>query len=129
MGLFERRLNMEIWKEIIKDLYWVSNKGQVKRRFKNGFHFTFGHKDEKGYLRIVLIKDGIKIRNTSVHNLVAEAFIRPLKENEVCHHKNHIRTDNRVQNLQIMTKEQHDVDSINSMLRIRYGKRRMKRKK
>lgn len=120
---------MEIWKEVIKDLYWVSNEGQLRRKTKNGFHYTFGHKDEKGYLRIVLRKDAKVIRRTSVHDLVAEAFIRPLREGEIVHHKNHIRTDNTLQNLQIMTKEEHDQDSINTMIEVRYGKRRMRRKK
>ena len=89
----------EKWKPVknLFGLYWVSNLGQVKRRLKNGeFNYTFGHKDGQGYFRIVLQKNGKKIKDISVHKLVVETFIRKLKRNEVCHHKNHIRTDNRL---------------------------------
>lgn len=42
------------------------------------------------------------------HRLIAESSIgRMLEDNEVVHHKNHIRTDNRIENLQIMTASEH----------------------
>lgn len=42
------------------------------------------------------------------HILVMECNIgRWLKDNEVVHHKNHIRNDNRIENLQLMTFSEH----------------------
>lgn len=42
------------------------------------------------------------------HDLIMECFIgRWLNDNEVVHHKNHIRNDNRIENLQLMTKQEH----------------------
>lgn len=42
------------------------------------------------------------------HRLIAEEHAgRLLEANEVVHHINHIRTDNRVENLQIMTASEH----------------------
>ncbi len=42
------------------------------------------------------------------HVLVMECLVgRPLKDDEVVHHKNHKRDDNRKENLQLMTKSEH----------------------
>jgi len=43
----------------------------------------------------------------SEHKIVAEQFNRPLKENEIVHHKNFKGYDNLPNNLQIMTGEEH----------------------
>jgi len=43
----------------------------------------------------------------SEHKIVAEQFNRPLKENEVVHHKNFDKTNNSPDNLQIMTESEH----------------------
>ena len=49
-------------------------------------------------------KDGMIME----HDLVMECFIgRWLKSNEVVHHINKIRNDNRIENLQLMTKKEH----------------------
>lgn len=42
------------------------------------------------------------------HVFIMENFIgRPLRNDEVVHHKNHIRNDNRIENLQLMTFKEH----------------------
>jgi len=42
------------------------------------------------------------------HDLIMECFIgRHLKENEIVHHKNKIRNDNRIENLEIMDFREH----------------------
>lgn len=42
------------------------------------------------------------------HIYIMEQHIgRPLKEDEVVHHKNHIRNDNRLENLQLLTFKEH----------------------
>lgn len=42
------------------------------------------------------------------HDYVMEQYIgRPLKKDEIVHHKNHIRHDNRIENLQLMTFKEH----------------------
>lgn len=49
-------------------------------------------------------KDGYRME----HILIMEKHIgRYLKDDEVVHHKNHIRDDNRVENLQVMTFKEH----------------------
>ena len=55
------------------------------------------------------------------HDLVMECVIgRHLKNDEVVHHKNHKRDDNRVQNLQLMTFKEH----AGHHMRERHQKRR-----
>ena len=42
------------------------------------------------------------------HDLIMECYIgRWLKDDEVVHHKNHIRNDNRIKNLELLTKKEH----------------------
>ena len=120
----------ELWKDILglNGLYQVSNKGQVRRLLKSGqYHTTFGATVNKGYKIVVFMKNGVKFKRAFVHRLVAETFVRPLKENEIVHHINHIRTDNRLQNLQIMTKEEHDRDLVKIQNKI-YATQHVRRK-
>lgn len=62
---------------------------------------------EKGYL--VEYKNGYNVKgNAKQHRLIMEKEIgRRLGRDEVVHHKNGIKTDNRIENLQIMTRSEH----------------------
>ena len=44
------------------------------------------------------------------HRLIAEVHIlgRRLQKDEVVHHINHVRHDNRIENLQVMSRKEHD---------------------
>jgi predicted DNA-binding protein YlxM (UPF0122 family) len=71
-----------------------------------------GHKktNKNGYVSIYF-PDHPKSRSDGYimeHDLIMECFIgRWLKEDEVVHHKNHITNDNRIENLQLLTKKEH----------------------
>lgn len=73
---------------------------------------TSGHRKKRkdGYISVYFPahpkanKDGY----IPEHHLIMESHIgRHLKEDEVVHHINHVRDDNRIENLQLMTFKEH----------------------
>lgn len=100
---------MERWKDIkcFENLYQISNEGKVKS-LGNGFK-SCGHEkilkpgiSTSGYLFVNLYKDKTHLHK-DIHRLVALMFI-PNPENKPCvNHKNGIKTDNNVNNLEWCT--------------------------
>lgn len=103
----------EIWKPIknYEGLYEVSNLGRIKSLGKklyninkNAYNFyqyecIISPSTNKGYLQVNLSKNGIS-KCFKVHRLVAIAFIPNPKKYPQINHKNEIRNDNRVENLE-----------------------------
>ena len=95
---------IEVWKDIpeYEGLYQVSNMGRVKSIGYGEERILKPGKLKKGYLQVILFKDG-KQKHFQVHRLVALAFIQnPLNLPQV-NHKNEDKTDNRVSNLEFCT--------------------------
>jgi hypothetical protein len=112
----------EVWKDVpdYEDLYQVSNLGNIKSLSKlvkmpnNGFRvqnekLLVLSKDTKGYYSIKLCLKG-KAKSFSVHKLVAMAFLNHKPDGTqkiVVDHINNIRTDNRVENLQLISQREN----------------------
>ncbi|MDR1180946.1 MAG: NUMOD4 motif-containing HNH endonuclease [Bacteroidales bacterium] len=103
----------EIWKWVpgYEWFYLVSNKGNIKihRTNKNKALMT----DHDGYLRVHLYKRGDR-KVFSVHRLVAMAFLeKPPEDYTEVNHKDCNRQNNRVENLEWVTRQQNMI--------LRYG--------
>jgi hypothetical protein len=101
---------IEIWKDIpgYEELYQISNKGIVKSFKRIKTKLLKPGLLNSGYYNATLKKDG-KNKQFRIHQLVAMAFLNHQisgMEN-VVDHINGIKTDNRVENLQIITARQN----------------------
>ena len=50
---------------------------------------------------------GKNIAQPYIHDVVAEAFIGPMKEDEIVHHRNRNKHDNNLENLKIQNSSEH----------------------
>lgn len=82
--------------------------GQIKRiktsesNWPKVGYIIKGCKNKSGYSCVMFSKDG-KIYNKQVHRLVLETFDGPYSEGMECNHKNGVKTDNRLENLEWLT--------------------------
>ena len=93
-------MKAEIWKDV-KDYeghYQVSDKGRVKS-VKFGKEIFLKQGSCRGYLRVGLSKNG-EIKRYTVHRLVAQAFIPNPNNLPEVNHKDEIKTNNNIENLE-----------------------------
>lgn len=100
----------EIWKEIKGyPNYMVSNMGRVKSLGNNKTRkekILNLYKRTGGYLYVSLSKNG-KLKNYRVHRLVYETFLGEIPDGMQCNHINEDKTDNRLENLNLMTPKEN----------------------
>lgn len=100
---------VEIWKDIpgYEGLYQASNTGKIKSLNYNNTKkekILKSKYDERGYLAIELRNKGKRFY-TRVHRLVASAFLPNPDNLPQVNHKNEIKNDNRVENLEWCTND------------------------
>jgi hypothetical protein len=84
---------------------------KTKQGKNNGMWTGGRHVDKDGYIAILNREHPNRNYKGYVleHRLAVVNYIgRPLRKNEVVHHINNIKTDNRLDNLSLLTKKQHD---------------------
>lgn len=96
-------MKKEIWKSIkgYEGFYEISNFGNVKSLKCGKERLLSSFPNTRGYLRVNLFKDK-KIKTVYIHRLVSEAFIREIKINEQVNHIDKDKTNNSLDNLEII---------------------------
>ena len=96
--------NMEHWKSIAgyEELYEVSDLGRVKSLGYGKEKILKSGKNTCGYLYVNLHKDG-HVKTVRIHRTVATAFIPNPNNLETVNHKDEVKTNNTVGNLEWMS--------------------------
>ena len=122
LKIFDIMENLNLEKEIWRDIpefegYQVSNLGRVKslKRFRKGKNDSLASVKERilkplinsiGYYQVGLYKNS-KVRFYLVHRFVWEAFNGQIPEGYEVNHINEIKSDNRLENLNLMTHKEN----------------------
>jgi hypothetical protein len=125
----------EIWKDVIgfEGSYQVSNMGNIKSLEREIKHFRGGLMtlkerilnpcaNSKGYSIAILSKEN-KRHVKSMHRLVASAFIHNHENKITVNHKNGIKNDNRLINLEWATVSENVKHAYDSKLKYPYQKK------
>lgn len=116
-------MNQILWRDIqgYEGFYQISNIGIVrsldrKIQVKKGYSKLKGRNlkprlNRYGYLIVNLSKDG-KERTFSIHRLGALAFLKNTYNKRCINHKNGIKTDNNIINLEWVTHLENNVHAI-----------------
>lgn len=113
----------EVWRPVrdYEDRYEISSFGRIRSVYRiedrisvYGKKYKLSkkpvyrkiHKDKNGYMRVILKKNSIG-KSYCVHRLVWEAFNGPIPEGMQVNHINEDKTDNRLENLNLMTPKEN----------------------
>jgi hypothetical protein len=101
------RHTMNDWRNIrgYEGHYQVSSTGQV-RSLKRGGRLMSPAVSRTGYYQVNLYLEG-RVKHFYVHRLVAAAFIKPIPEGMEVNHKDGDKSNNDVDNLEIVTAEEN----------------------
>lgn len=96
---------MEQWKDVEGyPGYKVSDHGRL---FGKRGKVIRGARDKDGYAIICVNTRTPQVKTLKIHRLITEAFIGPIPEGMHVNHKNGIKDDNRVENLEIVTPQEN----------------------
>lgn len=106
MTFTEKELSEEKWLKLPQSItdsdVYVSSLGRIKRLKKDRFLITLGSFNKQGYMRTSLMKNK-KQKDYKIHRLVCMMFLEGLTDDLIVNHKNNIKNDNRLVNLEITT--------------------------
>lgn len=111
---FDEKISAEKWRKIpgIDGDYSASSLGRLRNNKLD--RIVTGHQNLKGYIRVTIRANG-KQRQLAAHRLVLSAFFG--QSNLHCNHKNGIKNDNRLENLEYVTQGQNNHHALANGLR------------
>lgn len=114
-------MNQETWKPLAgyEKFYTISNFGKVKsiiRKWHQREHILKPIRGNCGYLRFNISKNGI-IKNLYLHHLVALNFIGQRPKGYQVNHKDGVKLNNCVSNLEYITKSENAIHAYKLGLR------------
>lgn len=98
-GSLRKFCSRKCWQDYVRK---NTLKGEKHWAYKGG-RFKIG----EGYIELRYWKDGKPIRILEHRKIMEEYLKRKLSKNELIHHKNGIKSDNRIDNLQIVMRKLH----------------------
>ncbi len=114
---------VEFWKPVpgYEDLYQVSDSGRV-RRIAGGCGTRVGHtlrpcRNGFDYPRVSLYRNGCR-KVCKLHRIVAGAFLGPCPDDRVTNHKDGIKDNNRLTNLEYVTRSENVKHSFRVLGRV-----------
>ncbi len=124
-------MNEEIWKPVVgwESYYEVSNLGRVRSKdrvvkysSKEGKDTTYHkkgriislHNHKAGYKMVTLCGEGLK-KKALVHRMVAEAFLPNPENLPQVNHRDNIKDNNKVDNLEWVTNQENATHAVSYM--------------
>jgi hypothetical protein len=81
--------------------------------------------DKDGYVLVQAPERGRRGGYILEHRLTMEKKIgRAIRPDEIVHHKNEIKSDNRISNLELLSKKEHDERHREALIRKRWPKKK-----
>ena len=119
----KNELNVEFkWIEGYEGLYFIDTLGNVVsvpriegRFIHNKYNILKTRINRLGYVQLSLMKNG-KMKTHLLHRIIAKAFVSNPNNYNVINHKNGIKSDNRIENLEWVTKAQNTKHAFDNNL-------------
>ncbi len=97
------------------------NIGRVKSLFSRKERILFTSTDRRGYPRVTLCVHGR--RTIRIHRLVAQTFITNPENKRECNHKDGVKLNNNVNNLEWVTSSENQLHAYKTGLKIFEGRK------